>query len=390
MEENKIIVKEVTGEEKSKAEIEETLLKKHEEKQTNETPAPTSETEVERVDTSSKSADTSEKQEEVSQEVEAQETSPSSGINDESVLSYIKERYNKEISSVDDLFAQKEANEELPEDVSAYFKYKKETGRGIKDFVKLQQDYDEMDANQVLSQYYSQTEEGLDREDIADLMEEKFGYDSELDDPKDIKKIERTKKRELAKAKKFLNEQKDKYKAPLESSGSGLSDEDREKFDSYKSYIEESKTAGEAQKRRYDYFLNKTDEVFNDEFKGFEFNVGEKSFTFKPGDSAELKSKQSDVNNFVGKFMDEKTGMIADPEGYHRAMSVAMNLDKFAEFFYNQGMTAAVDEVSKKSKNINMDIRKTPQTFSKDGLKIRAVGDTSSGRGLKIRSIKNS
>ena len=161
-----------------------------------------------------------------------------------------------------------------------------------------------------------------------------------------------------------------------------------EELDSYKSYVEESKTTEEARKKRYDYFLNKTDEVFNDEFKGFEFNIGEKSFTFKPGDKDELKSKQSDVNNFVNKYMDSDSGLMKDARGYHKAMAVAMNLDKFAEFFYNQGMTAAVDDVSKKSKNINMDMRKAPQTFSKDGLKIRAVGDNSSGRGLKIKSIK--
>jgi len=387
MEENqepKIIVKEVTGEEKSRAEVEETLLKKHEEK----IGSTESDTEVERVDTSAESTTSESKQEEVQQKDETQKES--SDLTDETVLSYIKERYDKDISSVDDLFAQRELNEDLPEDVSAYFKYKKETGRGIEDFVKLQQNYDDMDSDKLLSQYYSHTEEGLDSEDIKDLMVDKFGYDADLDEPKEIKKIERAKKRELVKAKKFFNEQKDKYKTPLESSGSGLSDEDKEKFNSYKSYIEESKTAQEAQKRRYDYFLSKTDEVFNDEFKGFEFNVGEKKFTFKPGDSKELKGKQSDVKNFVGKYMDEKTGMISDPAGYHRAMSVAMNIDKFAEFFYNQGVTATVDEVSKKSKNINMDMRKAPVSLNKNGLQIKAVGDTSSGRGLKIRSIKQS
>jgi len=380
----KITVREVTGEEKSRAQVEEVLLKKHEEKHNVEE----SKTDVERVDTSTESSTPENKQEEVQQKDETQEAS--SSLTDENVLSYIKERYNKDISSVDDLFAQRELNEDLPEDVAAYFQYKKETGRGIGDFVKLQQDYDSMDNDRLLSQYYSQTEEGLDSEDIKDLMDEKFGYDSDLDDPKEIKKIERAKKKELVKAKKFFTEQKDKYKTPLESSGSGLSDEDREKFNSYKSYIEESTSAQEAQKKRYDYFLDKTNEVFNDEFKGFEFNVGEKSFTFKPGDNKELKSKQSDVNNFVNKYMDEKTGLIADPAGYHRAMSVAMNLDKFAEFFYNQGVTSAVDDVSKKSKNINMEMRRTPTNLSKDGLKIRTVGDTSSGRGLKIRSIKKS
>ena len=363
--EEKLIVKEISGIEKSKVEIEEQLLKEHEEKfdqESNDDP-------IDKVEV-------------------PEEQTPVSELNDADVLSYIKNRYDKDIESVDQLFETKESNEELPEDVSAYFKYKKETGRSIQDFVKLQQNYDEMDSDKLLSQYYSQTEEGLDSEDIKDLMEDKFGYDEDLDEPNAIKKIERAKKRELVKAKKFLNEQKDKYNIPLESSGTGLSGGELENFNSYKSYVEESTTAKEAQKKRYDYFLDKTDEVFNDEFKGFEFSVGEKSFTFKPGDKDELKSKQSDVNNFVNKFMDKDSGLMNDAKGYHKAMSVAMNLDKFAEFFFNQGMTDAINNVSKKSKNINMDVRSTPQNFSKDGLKIRAVGDLSSGKGLKIRSAK--
>ena len=374
MDENKFTVKDVSGVEKSKVEVEEQLLKEHEEK----FETPKDDTNVERVDASTESTNTDTKQKET----------PASELSDADVLSYIKNRYDKDIESVDQLFDTKDSNEELPEDVAAYFKYKKETGRGLKDFVELQKNYDEMDSDQVLTTYYSKTEEGLDNDDIRDIMDEKFSFDEELDDPKDIKKKKLAKKRELVKAKKFLTEQRDKYKAPLESSGSGLSAENNEKFNSYKSYVEESNTAKEKQKKRYDYFLEKTNEVFNDKFKGFEFKIGEKSFTFKPGDSNELKSRQSNVNNFVEKYMDKESGLMNDAQGYHKAMAVAMNLDKFAEFFYNQGMTEAVDNVSKKSKNINMDMRKTPQSFSKDGLKIRAVGDRSSGKGLKIRSIK--
>ncbi len=365
-EQPKFTVKEVTGEEKSRAEVEEQLLAKHEEKFTDSKPK---EEEVEKVEVK-------------------KEEAPASEINDADVLKYIKNRYDKDIDSVEGLFDQKNSNEDLPEDVSAYFKYKKETGRGIEDFVKLQRNYDDMDGDQVLRAYYNSTEEGLDSNDITDIMDDKFSFDEDLDDPKDIKKKQLAKKRELVKAKKFLNEQKDKYKAPLESSGGGLSKESMEEFDSYKSYVEESNNAKEAQKKRYDYFLNKTNEVFNDEFKGFEFKIGEKSFTFKPGDREELKSKQSNVNTFVEKYMDKESGLMNDPQGYHKAIAVAMNLDKFAEFFYNQGMTEAVDNVSKKSKNINMEMRNTPQSFSKDGLKIRSMGDQSSGRGLKIRSIK--
>ena len=175
---------------------------------------------------------------------------PASELNDADVLSYIKNRYDKDIESVDQLFEEKKSNEDLPEDVAAYFKYKKETGRGIRDFVELQKDYDEMDGDQVLNAYYSKTEEGLDNDDIQDIMDDKFSFDEDLDDPKDIKKKQLAKKRELVKAKKFLTEERDKYKAPLESSGGGLSADDKQEFDSYKSYVEESTSAKEAQKKK--------------------------------------------------------------------------------------------------------------------------------------------
>ena len=373
-----IKVKEVTKEEKSTQQIEKELLEKHEEKFED----------VEKVDTTEKINVPVNKETSATEEkVVEPETTPSSELNDEDVLKYIKNRYDKEISSVDELFAQKDANIELPEDVSAYMEYKKETGRGIEDFYKLQKDFGTMDSDQLLAEYYNATEEGLDAVDIQDLIDDNFGYDEEIDEPKTIKKLNLAKKRELAKAKKYFNEQKDKYKIPLESSGSGLSDTDKESLNAYKSYIEESNTAKEANAKRYNYFLKKTDEVFSNEFKGFEFNVGEKNFTFKPGDSAELKNKQSDVNTFLNKFMD-KDGLMIDAAGYHKAISMAMNPEKYAKFFYDQGVSDTVDNVSKKSKNINMDIRQAQQSVTKDGRTIRAVKSNDSGRGLKIRSIK--
>ena len=368
-------------EEKSKAEIEETLLQKHEDKFED------SDSQPETTDTVKVSNENDTEKETPSSET-IDET-PSLELNDENVLSYIKDRYNKDISSVNELFEEKEANEELPEDVSAYLKYKKDTGRGIQDFYNLQKDYDSMEDDSVLASYYSITEDGLDAIDIQDIIEDKFSFDEELDEPRDIKKVKLAKKRELAKAKKFLNEQKDKYKMPLESSRDQLSEDQQENLNAYESYLKESKTIEEQTKKKYNYFLNKTDEVFNNEFKGFEFNVGDNNITFKPGTGEELKNVQSDVNNYINKFMDKQTGLIADPKGYHRSLAVAMNPDKFAQFFYDQGVSATVDNVSRKSKNINMDIRSAAQqTVTKDGMKIRAVGNTESGRGLKIRSIK--
>ena len=365
-------------EEKSRAEVEEQLLKKHEEK-FEETPQ--QEQVVEKVNTNEPV------QEKKTEPVE--DKTPSLELNDDNVLSYIKDRYNKDINSVDELFAEKEANEPLPDDVSAYLKYKKETGRNIQDFYNLQKDYDSMDDNSVLANYYSNTEEGLDAIDIQDIIEDKFDFDEDIDEPKDIKKIKLAKKRELAKAKKFLNEQKDKYKIPLESSGDGLSADQQENLNAYKSYIDESKTTQEQNKKRYDYFLNKTNEVFNNEFKGFDFKVGENNFTYKPGTADEVKNVQKDIGNFINKYTDEK-GLMSDAKGYHKALSVAMNPDKFAQYFYEQGVSNAVDNVTRKSKNINMDMRQAPQTVSKDGMKIRPVGNTDSGRGLRIRSIKKS
>ena len=375
-----IKVKAVDGNtQKSKAEIEEQLLQKHEAQQQENQ----AEKKPEKVEPQ---AEVKEKPAEETPAVE--EKTPSSELNDEHVLNFIKERYNKDINSVEELFETKESNVELPDDVKLYFDYKKETGRGIEDFYKLQKNYDDMDEDSVLADYLSVQEEGLDAIDIQDIMDDRFGYDKEEDDEKDIKKKKLAKKRELAKARKFFKEQKDKYKVPLESSGGGLSDEQENNLNAYKTMIEESNSQKEAVQLMRRNFEERTNKVFGDEFKGFEFSVSDdKSILYKPGTAEELKNKQMDFNNFVSKYNDEN-GLMKDAAGYHRAMSIAMNPEKFAKFFYEQGVAATVDDVARKSKNINMDVRRAPQLSTKNSLKIKAVGDTSSGRGLKIRSIK--
>jgi len=368
------------SEEKSKAEIEQELLEKHEEKFED------SQAEPEMVEATEVKEE--KKEEPVAEEVN-EEKAPSSELSDEDVLTYIKNRYDKEITSVDDLLAEKESAPELPEDVSMYLKYKQETGRGIEDFYKTQRDFDTMDDDSLIAEYIAYNEEGLDAIDIQDIMDDKFGFDEELDEPKDIKRKKLSKKRELAKARKFLNEQKDKYKVPLESSGDGLSADQQENLDAYKKYIDESNTIKEAAEKRYDYFLTKTKEVFNSDFKGFDFTLGENKYTYKPGTFEELSNTQSDINNFVKKYTDEN-GLMKDAAGYHKALAVAMNPEKFAQYFFDQGVSSAVDNVTKKSKNINMEMRQSPQVTIKDGRKIRSIGNQSSGRGLKIRSIKKS
>jgi len=309
------------------------------------------------------------------------------GLKDEDVLSYIKNRYNKEVTSIDELFQKREEVEELPGDVSAYFKYKKETGRGIEDFVKLNRDYSSMDSDSLLAEYYSQTDEDLDSEDIAYMIEDKFSYDEDLDDPKDIKKKELAKKKELVKAKKYFEDSKEAYRIPVESAGGLVSEDEKETYNAYKKYVQDSQSQQEENYRKSEYFQKKTEELFSDDFKGFDFVIGDKTVKFSPGDVKETKKIQSDVSNFISKYIDAN-GMISDPVGYHRSLAAAMNPEKMATFFYEQGKAEALLDNAKKIKNIDMDTRNVPQSISQSGFKVVA-SDSGSGRGLKIKSNRN-
>jgi len=361
-------VKEVQAvEEKSTQEIENELLKKHEEEFNDEQP-PVEDAKVE----------------EESAQSEDNNTSPE--LSEEDVLTYIGNRYGKEISSIDEFVSERQASEELPEDVAAYFRYKKETGRGMDDYIKLNKDYNEVGEDELIMDYYRHTEEGLDDDDLGDLIDSKFGYDEDLDEESVIKKQKLAKKRELVQAKKFFKEQQEQYKAPLESSTGSVSAETTEELGRYRQQAEEAKGTEKENQQRVDRFLSETDKLFTNEFKGFEFNVNDKAMTFKPAEASELRKSQETIFNFIDKYTDDNH-FVTDAEGYHRALSVAMNPDKFAKFFYEQGKADAVDDVSRKSKNIDMDMRRTPETTTKGGFKVKSLNQDS-GRGLKIKSAK--
>ena len=354
-----IKVKALDGvEQKSTAEVEEELLQKHEDSLEAEA------TDSEGVEASDESPAPVQEQEEVQPQEEAQ------GLTEEQVLSHIRERYNKEITSVDELFAEQEAQEELPEDVAAYLKYKKETGRGISDYVKLQRDFDQMN---------------LDDDDI-DLMMEDYSYDEDIDEESQIKKTKLAKKKAIAKAKKFFNEQKDMYKQPLESRQEAVSESEKKEYEVYKQYLKEAATQQEETKRKSEWFSQKTNEVFNNDFKGFDFKIGEDQITFNPGSAEEVKKAQLSPMNFVNKYLDDN-GLMKDAAGYHRALAVAMNPEKFAQFFYEQGKANATEDVMRKTKNINMETRNAPASTVKSGTQYKSLSNDS-GRGLKIRSIK--
>jgi hypothetical protein len=367
-------VKEVSPiEEKSTQEVEQNLLDKHEESlkvsDVNQNVSETSDTVEETI---------------VEETKVDQDVTDLPEIKDEDVLSYIKERYNKDISSVDELFSEQEKNSPLPDEVSKYLDFKKETGRGFEDFIKANKNYDNLEDDQILKEYYSLTESDLDSEDIEYLMEDKFGYDEEVDDDRDIKKKNISKKRELAIAKKYLSKLSETYKTPLESSGGSYSEEQLKEINAYKEYVQKAQTEVESNKRKSEYFQKKTDEVFNSEFKGFEFKVGDKNVIYSSGDANEIKSKQVNVQSFINQYIGED-GLVNDAQGWHKALNAAMNPDKLAQYFYEQGKADAIGDVSKKSKNINMSLRQTPQSSPQKGFQARAVS-TDSGRGLRIRS----
>jgi len=370
-------VKEVTGtEEKSQQEIEAKLLKDAEERHN-----PTNVEQIDMQPSDSTSDDTQETVE-IQDNVETQ----SSELNEDDVLSFIKNRYEKDFTSVDQLFEQREKNEELPEDVKGYFDYKKSTGRGIEDYVKLNRDFSSMDEDQLLSEYLLASGEATDSEDVEVLMDD-YSYDEDLDEERDIKKTKLAKKKAIAKAKNFFEEQKEMYKQPLESSTVGVSDEQMQEIEEHKRYLAEANTAQEEMKRKREWFTEKTDQVFQD-FKGFDFKIGEDTFTFKPGETDRIKEQQMDYQGFVRKFIDKDTGMLSDAAGYHRALAVAMNPNKFASFFYEQGKSDATESVTRRMKNVDMTERKAPQVSNrKDGLQIKSIS-TPSSTGLKIKSRK--
>ena len=373
-------------EEKSVQEVEQELLDKHEEK-LNDTSESTEETPQIKMDFAEDSVveDTPKAEEEKTEDTPEQVEEPAE-LSEQDVLSYIGKRYGKEINSLDELNAARQEAEELPEDVAAYFKYKKETGRGIEDYVKLQRDFSAMNPDSLLREYLTVTEgEGLDPEDIDSLMED-YSWDEELDEESVIKKTKLAKKKAIAKAKKFFNEQKELYKQPLESRPVADSQSNSEELQEYRQYLESVKTQQQESEAKRNWFLKETDKVFTEDFKGFDFVLDDKTVTFSPGDAQTIKKTQETPMNFINKYLDDK-GLIKDAAGYHRALSIAMNPDKFAKFFYEQGKSEATEDVIRKTKNINMSERRAPEVTNKGGFQVKSV-NPDSGRGLKIRSIK--
>jgi len=376
-----------SDEQKSQAEVEEQLLNKAREE---ENIADTPETE-EVVKVNLQQENIEETKEEVVEETTTEpEVSEKPSLTEEEVLSYIGSRYGEEVSSIDDLISKRESKVDMPQEVVDYLEYKKETGRGLDDFMRLNADVENMDEDQILFEYYKSQKPHLDDDDIDFELSEKFSYDED-DEESSIRKAKIAKKEELAQARKYFNEQKEKYRTKVESTSNDIPEDELESFNAYKKQIEESQGNLERQQKQSEFFAQKTNDLFSKNFEGFEFKMGDKLLKYKPIETSKMKESQSDLGNFVKLHLDEN-GFLKDASNYHKSLSAAMNPDAFAKFFYEQGKADAVEDITKESKNVNMNgLRNKPQTNSvnSSGLKIVAVGDTKSGSSLRIKSNKN-
>lgn len=275
---------------------------------------------------------------------------------------------------------------DLPENVQKLVDFMNETGGSLEDYVRLNTDYSKLDEDTLLIEYYQSTRPDLDEDEIAFLIEDKFMFDEEDDEPRDIKRKKLARKEELLKAKKHLEGLKAKYYDEIKA-GSKLTSDQQKAIEFFNRYNKENEESQKVAEKQVKTFLNKTKEVFSTDFKGFEYTVGDKRYRLNVKNPDEVMNKQSDINNFVKKFLNDKNE-IADAKGYHKSLFTAMNTDLVANHFYEQGKADAIKESMAKSKNIDMNPRGAHENVTaSNGWTIRSVDGVDNSR-LKVKFKK--
>ena len=321
-------------------------------------------------------ADTTEKQEEVQPEVEAQEAPVLEEVTEEEVQEQTEELEEEIIEA-------QETGQALPENLQKVVDFMEETGGTLEDYVRLNQDYSSYDDMTVLREYYKQTKSHLTDDEISFLIEDSFSYDEDEDEAREIKKKKIALKEQVASAKSHLDGQKSKYYEEVKA-GSRLTTEQQKAVNFFNRYNKESEETQKIAEKQTNTFKLKTKEVFNDKFKGFEYNVGDKRYRFNVKNANEVKETQGDINNFVKKFLNEKNEM-SDAKGYHKSLFTAMNSDAIAQHFYEQGKVDALKDSVSKAKNVDMSPRQSFGEESKSGFKYKVLGDGSKDFKLKLK-----
>ena len=352
------------------------------EEQAEETP--TSETDDSGVAGGDESTPTAEKQEEVQPEAETQESPVLEEITDEEVEEQVEELEEE----VEEAVAKaEETGEPLPENIQKLVDFMNETGGDINDYVKLNQDYSKLDNLTLLREYYKQTKPHLTAEEVDFMMEDQFSYDEEIDDDKDIKRKKLALKEQVASARQHLDGAKSKYYDDIKY-GSKLTKEQQKAVDFFNRYNKESEESKKVAEKQHSVFMKKTNNLFNDKFKGFEYNVGEKKYRFNVKNVDAVKETQSDINNFIKTFLNENN-TIEDAKSYHKSLYTAMNPDAIAQHFYEQGKADALKDSVAKSKNVDMTPRQEHAgEINVNGTKIRVLGNDAEDFKFKIRKRK--
>jgi len=331
----------------------------------------------------SKNTESTEKQEEIQPEAEAQEETVLEEITEESTEEEVAEVEEQ----VEEAIAEAQATgKPLPENIQKLVDFMEETGGDINDYVKINQDYSKLDDNDVLYEYYRQTKPHLTNDEINFLMEDSFQIDEEEDSDREIKRKKLALKEQVASARSHLDGQKSKYYKEIKA-GSKLTPEQQKAMDFFNRYNKESEENQKIADAATSTFLKKTDQVFNDKFKGFEYNVGDKKYRFNVKNANEVKETQSDINNFVKKFLN-KNNTMEDAKGYHKSLYTAMNADAIAKHFYEQGKADAMKNSIAKAKNVDMNPRQAHGQIEAGGIKVKVLGDNSSDFKFKIKNKK--
>jgi len=280
---------------------------------------------------------------------------------------------------------EEKVNINLPENVEKLVEFMNETGGSLEDYVRLNKDVESLDEQQLVQEYYKVTKPHLDDDEINFLIEDSYSYDEELDDEREIKRKKLLYKEEVQRAKEHLNNMKSKYYDEIKA-GSRLTPDQQKAVDFFNRYQKENEESSKLAQRQASVFTQKTEQVFSQDFKGFEYQVGDKKYRFNVKDAGRVKETQSDISNFTKKFLGNDN-TIGDAKGYHKALFTAMNADAVANHFYQQGKADAMKESSQRSKNVDMSPRGThEQTTQVGGFKVRAISGDDSGRlRVKIR-----
>ena len=323
-------------------------------------------------------AEPTQEQEEVQPETETQEAT---------TLEEVTEEVEEVEEQVEEAIAQAEATgKALPENIQKLVDFMEETGGDVSDYVKLNQDYSKLDDSDLLHEFYKQTKPHLNQEEINFLMEDTFSFDEDVDDERDIRRKKLALKEQVASAKSHLDGQKSKYYEEIKA-GSKLTTEQQKAINFFDRYNKESEEISKSSEKNRNNFTMKTNNVFNDKFKGFEYNVGDKNYRFNIKDTDKVKSEQSDINQFMTKFVNEDS-TLKDANGYHKALFTASNPDAIAKHFYEQGKADAMKDSVSKAKNVDMNPRQAHGKIEAGGMTVKVLGQDSSDFKFKIKNNK--